>query len=217
MYDVSHLVAQNLELYVVRFFDEFLYIYRVVAKSCNSLSPGSLIHFTHVFFPCNQSHTFAATAHRRFQHHGKAYFLRHLQGFFRTLQWFLRTGNDWHACFLHLLSGTDFVAHGLHRLRMRTYEDYSFRLATTCKLGILTKEAIARMYGIHVMFLCCLYDMVNIEVAVTTCCSADALCLVGKEHMTRRTVCRTVHGNTPDTHLVAAAHHAQSNLATISD
>ena len=215
--DVSELVAQNLELYMVRFFDEFLYIYRIVTESSNRLSPCRLIHFAHVFLPRNQSHAFAAAAHRRLQHYGKTYLPRHLQGFFRTLQRLLRTGNDRHSSLLHLLAGTDLVAHSLHSLRMRTDEYNPLSLATTCKLGILAKEAIPRVYGIHVVLLCRLYDMVNIEVAVTTCCPAYALCLVGKEHMARTTVCRAIHGNTPDTHLVAAAHHAQSNLATISD
>ena len=209
------LVAQYLELYVVRFLHKFLYIYRIVAKASHRLASCGIIHLHHVLFPGDQAHTLAATAHRSLQHHGEANLLGNPHSLFGTLQRFLSARHHRHPSLYHLLTGRNLVTHLLHRLRLRTYERDALSLATAGKLGILAQETISWVNGISTMLLGCCYDMVYVEVAVAALRATYTLCFIGKQYVARCAVSGAVHSHAPYAHLVTAAHNPQGYLATI--
>src|SRR6187200_2700273 len=83
--------------------------------------------------------------------------------------------------------------------------------------GILSQEAIARMYGVGAGDLAGGDNCRNIEIAVLGRRRADAHALIGEPHMHGVGVGRRVHRNGGDAKLLASAFDAEGDLSPVGD
>ena len=136
MNSVSVVVAQNLELDVMRFFHKFLQINRIISKRRHRFRTCRIVCFLHFIYGMNQTHTFTATTHGSLQHYRITDAVTDFLGLFYTLQRLLCTRNYRNTGRNHVLTCRDFVTHSIHGLRIRTDENDALFPATTCKLRI---------------------------------------------------------------------------------
>ena len=163
----------------------------------------------------NKAHAFAATAHRRFQHHRITDFVTDAYGLFGALQRLFRTRHYGYAGRNHPLAGGYLVAHGFHGFRRRADEDNAFFLATAGKLRILRQEAVARMNGIRTAMLRHSDYFLYVQITLFGRGRSYRIGFVGVRYMMRSTVGFGKYSHGQYSHFLAGAHHAQGNLTSV--
>ena len=215
MNDISMLVTKNLELDVMRLFNELLQINRVVAKGRQRFALGSGISFFHFFDTVDEAHTLSTTAHRSFQHHRVSDLIAKFYGFFHTFQIVLCAGNNGYSRLDHFDTGSNFIPHGFHCFRIRSDKDDSFFLTSTGEGSILGQEAVTRMDGVRMGCFRHFDDFFYIQITLFGCCRPYAISFVCIKHMLRGPICFGEDSDTRYLHLPAGAHHPYGNFTAI--
>ncbi len=99
------IITQYLKFNMMGFLHKFLQIYRIVTKSRHRLRTGGIISLNYFILTMYQSHTFSATTHRGFQHHGIADLITYHHSLPGTLQGLFRTGNYRYSGCNHVFTG----------------------------------------------------------------------------------------------------------------
>ena len=210
-------IAQNLELDMVRLFDEAFDVDRSVAErghrlgACRHESLADL-----VLGPC-QTHSLAAAALRRFQHDRKADAAAGLDGFVGSGQVLLRARNDRNAGLDHFPAGRDLVSHRVDRFGPGADEHESRLGAPACEVGVLRQKSVAGMHGVRSAGQGHADDPVDVQVALFRGGSADAISLVGEHHMPRQPVGFREQRHRADTHLATRANHAHRDFSPVGN
>ena len=200
---------------MVRLFDEFLQINRVVTERRQGFALGSRICFFYFFGTVDEAHTFSTTTHRSFQHHRIADLVAKFYSFFYALQILLCTGNYRDSCFYHFYAGGNFISHRFHCFRIGADKDDAFFLASTGESGVFGKEAVTRMDSVGVTRFGHFDDFFYIQITLFGCCRSYTICFVCVEHVLRGPVCFGEDSNARYLHFPAGTHHPYGDFTAI--
>jgi hypothetical protein len=140
------LVGQHLDLDVARVLEEFLHVHRGVAEGGERLGARHGDRVQQRGFGMHNSHAAPAAAARGLDDHRVADLARDLHDFGALLrQRPFRAGHHRHAGLDHRLLGAHLIAHQADVLGARADEDESARLDFLREVGVLRKEAVARV------------------------------------------------------------------------
>ena len=211
------LIAQHLNLHMLRLYDELLYVAGLVAKGRPRLAlrpvkgllkPRGLVHATHAL---------ATATGRSLDQHRKADCLGKHQRLCGRRNRMLRARHNRHARRDHPTTRRRLLAHRLDGRRWRSDEDHT-RIGTgLCELRILRQEAIARVNRLSARQLRDLQNLVHPEVALAARRRPHAVGLIGVADMERTPVGLAVDRNCRDPHLLQRAHYANRDLSSIRD
>ena len=142
---VAMLIGEHLDLDVTRLEDVFLDQHARVAKRRLRLALGRLQRLGQISLALDHLHAFAATACSGLEQYRVAnLFCSDAEGF-HVLGFAVIAGHQWHAGLFHQCLGRRFAAHGIDGRGRRAKEYQAGILDGASEIGILGKEAVARM------------------------------------------------------------------------
>ena len=215
--DVALVVAQDLELDVVRVLDELLDVDPGVAEGLLRLAARGVIAFDQRNVVVGHAHPAPAAAGDGLDHDRVADPLGHRQRVLLVLHHAVRAGRRGHAGLLGQRPADRLVLQRVHGARVRADEPDVAALADVGEVGVLGQETVAGVDGIHVGDLGRADDPVNAQIALAGGRFADADGLVRQLHVHRVGVRLRIDRHRADVQFLAGADDADGNLAAIGD
>ncbi len=211
-------ITQNLHLDVLGLPHEFL-DEDIRNPECRTrLATGLVKRCIELFRPFDHPHPPAAAPHRRLDDHRKSQRLSQLLRLRTRHDRFVAPGKHRNARRLCEPSRRHLVAKLIELLRSRPHECNARARTSPREVGILGKEAVAGMNGVHFLGPGQLDDCFDIQIAADRLARrADFVCLVCLQAMNREPVFVRVDRDRPDPQLVRRAKHTDRDLAAIGD
>ncbi len=213
--DVAVLVAQHLEFDVARVLDISLHVKIAVAEGGRGLRLRLPVEPGQFLFVAHNAHAAPAAAGRGLEDDRKADLPRPLERFSIGGDHAVRAGKDRHAVLFHGGARFFFFAHQPDDIGRGSDELDVAGLADLGEVGVLRKQAVAGMDGVHVGDFGRADHGGNVQIALRQLRRANANRLIGKAHMQRIPVRLAVDCDRADAEFLACANDAQSDLAAI--
>src|ERR1019366_7360484 len=213
--NVAVLVAQHLELDVARVLDIAFQVKVAVAEGARGLRLRLTVKAGQLIFIAHYAHAAPPAPRRGLEDDRKADLTRPLARFFIGGDHAVRAGKDGHAVLFHGGASFFFFAHqpddigsGSDELDVTAFADFG-------EVGVLRKQAVTGMDGVHVGDFGGADHRGNVEITLRQLRRANANRLIGKAHMQRIAIRFTVDCDGPDAEFLACANDAQRDLAAI--
>ena len=214
--DVAVLVGDDLDLDVARVADVLLEVDGRVAEGGPGGVGGALDGGDQVLLPLDHLHADAASAAGGLDDHGQPDLERRLAGG-AVVGDRLGAGRGGNAVLFGQRPRAELVAEPDHRLRGRSDERDPGRLARLGEGGPLAEEAVAGMDRLGARVHGGLHDPLEVQVGLGRRGAADVDGLAGVTGVDGVAVGVGVDGDGGDVQLVAGAHDANRDLASIGD
>ena len=166
MDEVAAVVPEDLKLDVVRVFDEFLDVNTGIAEGLFRLGTAGVEAFYHRNVVVGHAHAATAASCDRLDHHRITDLLGDGQGLLFVLNDPLGAGRGGDSGFLGQSAGDLLVLQGIHRPGAWADEADVAALADIREVGVLRKETVAGMNGVHVRNLGSANQPVDAQIAL---------------------------------------------------
>ena len=215
MNDVALVVAQDLELDVVRVLNELLDIDPGVAKGLLRLAARRVVAFDQGNIIMGYAHAPPTTAGDGLDYDRVANAFGHHQSVLLVVHDAFRAGRGWHIGFLSQCPADSFVLQRIHGAGVRSDKADVAALAHIGEVRILGQEPIAGVNGIHVRDLGCTHYPINPQIALAGGGFADADGLVGQLDVHRVGIRFRVDRYRADVKLLAGADDANGDFPAV--
>lgn len=217
VHGVAMRIGNDLNLHVTRTADEFLEVDLVVAEGVGRLGARGDEHLLELLVVVCLAHALTTATSRCLDEHGVADFVGKRACLLDGIDGAIAAGHRGDAKLLHRRLCRRLVAERIDALGRRADEDDVVIGTGTGEIGVLRKEAIARMDGLRTGDLGGRDDIGDVEVRERGRRRADADALVCHLDSARVTICLRVHDDALDAELMCGTHDAQGDFATIGD
>ena len=218
MHHMAVLIAHDLHFHVLRVLDVFFHIDLIAAKSQSRFGLGKIVGIVQVGHAVHHAHPAAAAAVHGLQHDREAHIPGKLLHFRIIHDRAVAAGDILDPGLLGLLAGIDLVAEHDQVLDAGTDEDDPFLFTALGQLRIFGQEPIARMDGIHMVFVSNPDNIVDIQVGIDRFFPFPyQIGLIGTEPMQGQRIFLRINGNRTDPELIAGPENTDGNFAAIGD
>ena len=217
MNHIALFITDDLYLDVLRVHDAFFYINIVIAKGHLGFGLGPVIGFFQVFHAVHVADAAAAAAVDCLNHDGETVLFSEFLHFLEALYSALGTRNHGDARFFCLDAGVHLIAEHHQMFHPRSDENDAFLFAPFGQLGIFCQKAVARMDGIHIMFLADADNIFNIKVCINGLVSfAHQVCFISPVAVQGQNIFFGINGYRANPQFAAGAEYADGDFASVS-
>ena len=216
VYQVAVLIAQHLNLDMLRLFQVFLDKNISVAECFYRFVMSTAELRNQLFAAANDSHSSSAAAGCRLQHYRITALLCKFQCFILGGDGLIYARNGWNANAFRYQLGLNLVTQCIHHLVSRSDEFDAALLAGFRETGILCQETITRVDGITALCLCQTDNFINIQVSIDWALSiADFVGFVCLGTEQRILVLFRIDCHGTDSQLTASSNNTNCNFTTV--
>ncbi len=217
MNDVATHVTEDLELDVMRGFDELFDVNAGVTESLFGFTARCVITLYQRNIVVRHAHTTTATASDGFNHHRVANAFRNSERFLLVLDGPVGTGRRWHTGTFGKCAAGRFVLERIHRARTRPDETDIATFANVREVRVLRKKTVTGMDRINIGDFRRADDTVDAEVTFVAWRFADADGFVRHLDMDGINVSLRINRNGPDIQFLAGANDAHCDFASVGN
>ena len=213
--NVAAIVAQDLELDVMRIFDEFFDVNTGVAERLFRFAAGGMVALDQGDVVMSATHPATAAAGNGFNHYRIADLFGRRDSFLFIFHHSFRSGGRGNPGLLGQSAADSFVLQGGHGPGVRADEPDVAVLTHIREVGVLRQEPVAAVDGIDIGDFRGADDAVDAQVTIVAGRFADANGLVRQLHVHGIGVRFGIDGHRPDVQFFAGADDANGDFASI--
>ena len=216
MNDMAVFITKNLDFDVLRVHDAFFYIDFIITECHLRFGTSAVVRFFQIFHPVDITHAASAAAIDSFDHDRQTVLLSKFLDFREIMDSALGTRNHRDACFFSLDAGIDLVAEHDEVFYVRSDECNAFFFAALSQFRIFSKEAVARMDSIYIVFLADADDIFNIQVSIDRLiASAYQVCFISAVSVQGQNIFLGINGYRADAKFPAGSERSNGDFASV--
>ena len=216
MNHIALFITQNLYFDMLRVHNAFFYIYIIITESHFSFGLGPVVSLFQILHAVHVADAAAAAAVNSLDHNGEAVLFCKLLHFLKALHRSLGARDHGNIRFFSLDTGIHLIAEHHQMFYPRPDENNAFLFAPFGQLGIFSQEAIARMDGIHIMFLADTDNIFNIQIGINRFIPfPDQVCFISPVAVQGQNIFFGINGYCADSQFAAGAEYADGDFASV--